>query len=185
MTFQTMGHPATSCRGVSLTLIVSSLDGLHSVNLPNVFSIENIPINPNVIPAKGVLNTMPHLSGITFQRIPDATVTLLIGADVPEVFCPIDVRKGGRGQPIVFKSILGWSLLGQSLSSSRSSNCSVNFIAHSEKGKEIEQLVQTLWSTAVAYAGFSKGGEARKFEIYEVQNENFLAQNQVRFSAQN
>ena len=147
MTFQTLSHAATSCRGVSLTLSVSSLDGLHSVNLPNVFSIENISINPNVIPAKGVLNTMPHLSGITFQRIPDATVTLLIGADVPEVFCPIDVCKGGRGQPIAFKSILGWSLLGPSLSSSRSSNCWVNFITHSEKGKEIEQLVQTLWST--------------------------------------
>ena len=147
MTFQTLGHPAISCRGVSLTLSVSSLDGLHSVNLPNVFSIENIPINPNVILAKGLLNTMPHLSGITFQRIPDATVTLLIGADVPEVFCPTDVRKGGRGQPIAFKSILGWSLLGPSLSSSRSSNCSVNFITHSEKGKEIEQLVQTSWST--------------------------------------
>ena len=68
MTFQTLGHPAISCRGVSFTLSVSSLDGLHSVNLPNVFSIENIPINPNVILAKGLLNTMPHLSGITFQR---------------------------------------------------------------------------------------------------------------------
>ena len=45
---------------------------------------------------------MPHLSGITFQRIPDVTVTFLIGADAPEVFCPIDVRKGGRGQPIAF-----------------------------------------------------------------------------------
>ena len=32
----------------------------------------------------------------------------------------------------------------------------------------------------VAYAGFSKG-EARKFEINEDQNENFPAQNQVRF----
>ena len=37
----------------------------------------------------------------------------------------------------------------------------------------------------VAYAGFSKGGGARKFEINEDQNENFPAQNQVRFSAQN
>ena len=117
---------------------VSSLDGLHSANLPNVFSIGNIPINPNVIPVKGVLHTVPYLSEITFQRIPDATVTLLIGADVPEVFCPFDVRKGGREQPIAFKSILGWFLLGPSLSSSRSSNCSVNFIRHSEKGKDIE-----------------------------------------------
>ena len=145
MIFRTFGHPATSGGGVSLTLIVSSLDGLHSVNLPNVFSIESIPINPTVIPVKGVLNTMPHLSRITFQGIPHATVTFLIGADA--LFCPIDVRKSGRGQPIAFKSILGWSLRRPSLSSSRSSNCSVNFIAHSEKDKEIEQLVQTLWST--------------------------------------
>ena len=98
--FQTLGHPATSYRVVSLTLSVSSLDGLHSENVPNVFSIKNIPIYPNVIPAKGVLNTMPHLNGITFERIPDATVTLLMGADVPEVFCPTDVCKSGRGQPI-------------------------------------------------------------------------------------
>ena len=105
MSFQTLGHPATICRGVSLTLSVLSLDGLHSVNLPNVFSIENIPINPNVIPAKGVLNTMPHLSEITFQRIPDATVTLLIGADVPEVFCPIDVRQTRRMSAFELKTI--------------------------------------------------------------------------------
>ena len=123
ITFQALGHHATSCRGVSLTLSVSSLDGLHSVILPNVVSIENIPINPKAIPAKGVLNIMPHLSWITFQRIPDATVTLLIGADAPEVFCPIDICKGGRRQPIEFKSILGWSLLGPSLSSPPSSNC--------------------------------------------------------------
>ena len=32
---------------------------------------------------------------------------------------------------------------------------------------------------------FERGGEARKFEINDDQNENFPAQNQVRFSAQN
>ena len=47
------------------------------------------------------------------------------------------------------------------------------------KGKKIN-----LW--AVAYAGFSKGGgrKFRKFENNEDQNENFPAQNRVRFSAQ-
>ena len=40
---------------------------------------------------------------------------------------------------------------------------------------------------SVAYAGFSKGGVARKFrkfEINEDQNENFPAQNQVCLPAQ-
>ena len=39
---------------------------------------------------------------------------------------------------------------------------------------------------SVAYAGFSKGGRKfKKFENSEEQNENFPAQNQVRFPAQN
>ena len=41
---------------------------------------------------------------------------------------------------------------------------------------------------AVAYAGFSKGGGARKFENIqnnEDQNENFPTQNQVRLPSQN
>ena len=41
---------------------------------------------------------------------------------------------------------------------------------------------------AVAYAGFSKVGGARKFRKFENnkdQNQNFPAQNQIRFLAQN
>ena len=40
-----------------------------------------------------------------------------------------------------------------------------------------------LYKTAVAYAGFSKGG-GQEFENYKEQNQNFPAQNQVRFPAQ-
>ena len=48
-------------------------------------------------------------------------------------------------------------------------------------------MCDLILSLAVAYAGFSKGGggrEFRKFEINEDENENFPAQNQVRFLAQ-
>jgi len=97
MTLQTLCNPAVQCRGVNRSLSASSLDSFQSIKLPRVFSIESIPIMPNVIPAKGMLNTMPHLTGIPFQNLPEASVILLIGADVPEAFCPIDVRKGSRG----------------------------------------------------------------------------------------
>ena len=145
MTLQTLCNPSVTCRGVTLSLDVSSLDGIQSISLTKVFSIKNIPVSPNAIPAKGALNKMPHLHDIEFQKIPGATVTLLIGADVPEAFCPIDIRRGNRGQPIAVETPLGWSLLGPSLSSARSSNCSVNFVTRCDSG--IERLVQTLWST--------------------------------------
>ena len=144
MTLQTLCNPSVTCRGVTLSLDVSSLDGIQSISLRKVFSIKNIPVSPNAILAKGALNKMPHLHDIEFQKIPGATVTLLIGADVPEAFCPIDIRKGNRGQPIAMETPLGWSLLGPSLSSARSSNCSVNFVTRCDSG--IERLVQTLWS---------------------------------------
>ena len=104
LTLQTLCNPAAKCRGVTLTLSVSSLNDSQSICLPKVFSIENIPVNPNLTPAKGVLSALPHLTGITFPKIPGASVTLLIGADVPEVFCFVDVRKGGRGLPIAVKT---------------------------------------------------------------------------------
>ena len=145
MTLQTLCNPSVTCRGVTLSLDVSSLDGIQLISLTKVFSIKNIPVSPNAIPAKGALNNMPHLHDIEFQKIPGATVTLLISADVPEAFCPKDVRKSNRGQPIAVETPLGWSLLGASLSSARSSNCSVNFVTRCDSG--IERLVQTLWST--------------------------------------
>ena len=55
-------------------------------------------------------------------------------------------------------------------------------------GEHLEafNVMQCNKALLVAYAGFSKrGGGGRKFENNEDQNENFSAQNQVRFSAQN
>ena len=72
---------------MTLSPSVSFLNGSQSICLPKVFSIENIPVNPNLNPTKDVLSALPHLTAITFPKIPGASVTLLIGADVPEVFC--------------------------------------------------------------------------------------------------
>ena len=115
MTLQTLCNPSATCRGVTLSLDVSSLDGIQSISLTKVFSI---------IPAKGAMNIVPQLHDIEFQKIPGATVTLLIGADAPEAFCPIDIRKGNSGQPIAMETPLGWLLLGSLLFSARSSDCS-------------------------------------------------------------
>ena len=84
-------------KGCTFSLSVSSLAGNESFVLPKVFSIDDIPITPNAIPAKNNLSKLSHLCGLHFPRIHGATVTLLIGVDVPEIFCMQNIRKGTRG----------------------------------------------------------------------------------------
>ena len=101
-----------------------------------------------MIPAKANLASLPHLNDIVFPTVKGASVTLLIGADVPELFCPFSVRRGDRGEPIAIETPLGWSLLGPSLSSSESSNCVVNFIHH--RGYSLQKAYDCIWSNEFA-----------------------------------
>ena len=136
---------AKSYQGITFSLSVSCLEGGETFSLSNVVSIPEIPeISPNPVPAKGDLNRFAHLKGIPFSSIPRATVTLLIGADSPELFCAREVRKGMRGQPIAINTPLGWSLLGPSLSLSKAKNCHVNFV---KADSSLQRDINCLWES--------------------------------------
>ena len=137
----TLGNAAATHLGPTLNLKVFSLDDAYVVDLPKVFSIDDIPVRPNLIPAKCEIKEMPHLCDLAFPKVDGTSVTLLIGADVPELFCPAAFRKG---EPVATKTPLGWSLLGPSLSLSSTQNCIVNFVKHHDK--TVEQPIQTIWS---------------------------------------
>ena len=89
-----------SHQGCASSLSVSSLTEDETFNLHDVLFIEDIPVTPNAIPADKDLNIFPHFRDLNFPQVHGATVTLLIGANVPELFCTRNVRKGARGQPI-------------------------------------------------------------------------------------
>ena len=57
-------------------------------------------------------NTFDHLQDIQIPKICASEVTILIGANAPDVFLQLEVRKGNPSQPYAIKTILGWSLLG-------------------------------------------------------------------------
>ena len=133
ITLQTLNNPNRSCKGIACCLNVSSLDGSHNITIPKVCSISNIPVKPNLIPVKNVLDITPHLQDLEFPTIDHGTVMLLIGADVPELFCPLSVRKGKKGESIAIETLFGWCLLGPSLDPSTTSNCLVNFVQHQEE----------------------------------------------------
>ena len=145
ITLQTLTDRACTYQEITCSLSVRSLSGSHCIKLNKVISIADIPVKPNAIPAKRQLNALSHLKDIPFATVQGATVTLLIGADAPEVFCPLNVRKGGRGEPIALETLLGWTLLGPSLSPSVTSKGSVNFVQTREDAlrRDIEQLRST------------------------------------------
>ena len=129
-------------QGLVLSFSVASLGETQQFSLCNVLSIPNIPVSPNPVPVKEDLRQFAHLRGIEFLQLPDTNVTLLIGADSPEMFCVSEARKGFRGQPIAIKTPIGWSLLGPSLSLEASENCQVNFVKTEDS---LRRDINCLW----------------------------------------
>ena len=142
ISLQTINGIKRDCSSTVCELIISDLDKENLFVLPNVFSVDKIPVKPNKIRNKNILD-MPHLQDISFKELGGAEVSVLIGADVPEMFCIRSYRKGTHGGPTAIETPLGWSLLGPSLSPSFTTNCKVNFIRKQED--DLHQLVNTLW----------------------------------------
>ena len=94
-------------------LEVSALNNDNSFALINVHSIESISLQPNSIPPKRELSQFQHLKEIKFDTIQGASIQMLIGADVSEMFCVGNIRKGPKGTPYAIETPLGWSLLGR------------------------------------------------------------------------
>ena len=71
----------------------------------------NMPLQSS--PANGDnQNAFDHLQDIQIPKIFASEVTILTGTNPLEVFLQLKVRKGNPSQTYATKTILGWSLLG-------------------------------------------------------------------------
>ena len=57
-------------------------------------------------------NTFDHFQDIQIPKVCASEVTILIGANAPDIILQLEVRRGNPTQPYAIKTILGWSLLG-------------------------------------------------------------------------
>ena len=124
---QTLNDVTREYSRVSCELVVSDLHKKVSFVSPNVFSVDKIPTEPNKVNHQA-LSAWPHLRDVDLKTIPGATVTLLIGANVPEMFCITNFKKDLSGGPVAIETPLCWSLLGPSLSPLFSRNYKINFV---------------------------------------------------------
>jgi len=96
---------------IGIKVSVRAVDGGERISLNEVLMTDEILIKPNTLPSKRVLNAFPHLRNVHFPTIDDRTVSLFIGADVPEAL-PIPAVRHGQGRsPDAIETPLGWSLL--------------------------------------------------------------------------
>ena len=70
----------------------------------------------------------PHLRGINLERTSNKGISILIGADMPELHLQRDTRIGDNDQPVGLMTTLGWVLIGgKSKTDLSDGNASFNF----------------------------------------------------------
>ena len=89
------------------TMFVESKCEGHSFRLSNVFVIDHIPSCESQVE----VGKYEHLSDIDVVAS-SGRVDILIGQDNAEALVPLEVRRGRLGEPYAIKTVLGWSLHG-------------------------------------------------------------------------
>ena len=152
---RTLNKEANVCTK-SVSLKVASRDGRDVLNLSDVFVVPEIPVSVPVVDLK----KYPHLCDIPLcQEV--AHVKLLIGQDNAEALVPIQLERGGKGEPFAVRTLFGWSLNGPISSSGPAGKHVVNnFIScHVNVSHDLlEDKISELWK--VENEGLSDEKEA-------------------------
>ena len=94
-------------------------------------------------------------------------MTILIGANALDVFLQLEVRRGNPSQPYAIKTILGWSLLGNTNERERQQKDQrkyhINHIEVLQHGEILDQIVRRFWETEDCLKE-NAGGTAMRIE---------------------
>ena len=115
LVFSTVSNHNEPHDGERVNLAVESLidDHPQQLQLQRVWSGKelSIPLRHQCIATNK--SRWPHLHDVPFPEVQRQKVSLIIGADVPEVFVPLEVRYGSANDPIAIRSCLGFAVLGR------------------------------------------------------------------------
>ena len=96
-------------------------------------------------------NIFDHFQDIQIPKISGSEVTILIGANAPEVFLQLEVRRSNPSQPYAIKTILGWSLLGNTTEKEKPQEgrreYHINRIELLQHDEILDQIVKQFWET--------------------------------------
>ena len=111
------------------------------VNVNNAWVVENLNLPKYQINKKNLQNDFSYLKDIDFDIPINKEISVLIGADLPELHISNEVRRGGHNQPIAISTKLGWVLMGGK--SSYQAKINSNFL--NIDSCTLENFVEQFW----------------------------------------
>ncbi|VDP41051.1 unnamed protein product [Schistosoma curassoni] len=122
---------------------ISPLDSSSSIRIPNVWTVERLPVLRRTVPKASQLASCTHFKDINFPRVEDENVSLLIGCNTPSVHETKEIRTGKSDEPSAVRTLLGWTLFG-----SYGEPCKNNRVVnHLSAKEELEDKFEQLYST--------------------------------------
>lgn len=123
-------------------LVIEKLDGTSKLELPKLYTKEQLPVDKSDIAGKSVTNQWPYLRKISKQMPEireDIPVALLLGNNVPKALEPHECIRSEQNGPYAVKTLYGWTVCGPVGTKTKSdflkSNAiRVNTLAVSENG---------------------------------------------------
>ena len=103
----TMGKSQTLDTFAISGLQVSGLSMEHTIDLPKVYTKEEMPVKNQHIPTQQEVRKWPHLETINVPNI-DSDIGIMIGSNVADAYAPFEIATGPSGSPHATKTRLGW-----------------------------------------------------------------------------
>ena len=133
----TMGNPYR-LRSYALNgLQVCDMDMNSVIDMPTVYTKDEMPVSKAHIPTNEELSKWSHLSDIQFPDIV-GNIGIMIGNNVPDAFTPFEVATGPPGSPHATRSRLGWIVWNCIRNDSNETTNAVVNRAHIEAINELE-----------------------------------------------
>ena len=86
-----------------------------------------------------------QLDGIDLDDIKPQDISILVGANVPEAFIPLEIRRGLNQQPLALRTKFGWTLFGPSFSGDDLRSYSCNLLQTPANEDAMHTLVEGFW----------------------------------------
>ena len=104
---------STRVKSELVDIVVSSMDDKMSVELPNVTTVDQMPISKSCIAKKGDVHKWPHLRDLPLEELETGEVMLVIRLqDKSALFLPLEYRAAGEKDPVAIRYSLGWTVVG-------------------------------------------------------------------------
>ena len=113
------------------------------VQIENAWVVEHLNFPKHEINPDHLRSKFSHLKDVDFHLSDVDNVSILIGADIPELHICYNIRQGPKNQPIVQLTLLGWVLMGGI--DSKATQINSNRISVNNKNLENSILYSNFW----------------------------------------